>query len=259
MPAPLISILIVCRNPGPRLRAALDSLWGQQNAAVEIVVVDGASTDGTAEWLAENRSRLAACLSEPDHGIYDAMNKAVAQATGEWILFLGADDRLAAPDVLARAAAELSRTTASVLVGEARYDDGRRYPFAGVHAAIRRNFVHHQAAFYRRELFTRHGAFDPSLRIQADYDYNLRLLRAGATFAPLPLHISNCAPGGASDSGRWANYREEITARHRHFPAWRCWPWDASVVVRWLRKNSCKVLAKPPDSAPPEPRSAPIF
>lgn len=236
MPVPLISILIVCRNPGPRLRAALDSVWGQQNADLEIVVVDGASTDGTAEWLAKNGARLGSHVSEPDNGIYEAMNKAVALASGDWVLFLGADDLLASTDVLARATTSLRATTADILVGEARYDDGRRYPFAGVHAPIRRNFVHHQAAFYRRELFTRHGAFDVSLSIQADYDYNLRILRAGAVFAALPLHISNCASGGASDSGRWANYREEITARHRHFPVWRCWPWDAVAVVRYLRK-----------------------
>jgi glycosyltransferase involved in cell wall biosynthesis len=243
MPAPLISILIVSRNPGPRLREALESIWAQNDASHEIVIVDGASTDGTVSWLAANRHRLAAYCSEPDNGIYEAMNKAVALATGDWVLFLGADDLLATPDVLARAAPSLRTATADILVGEAHYTDGRRYLFAGARAAIRRNFVHHQAAFHRRTLFTDHGGFDPSLRIQADYDHNLRLLRAGALYAPLPLHIANCASGGASDSGRWVNYLEEITARHRHHPAWRCWPWDILAVIRYLRKKIVRSLA----------------
>ena len=245
MPAPLISILIVCRNPGPRLRDTLASLWNQTSTAHEIVVVDGASTDGTAEWLATVRPRLAALHSGPDAGIYDAMNHVLRLARGEWILFLGADDVLAAPDVLAQAALSLASSNASVLVGEARYTDGRRYPFAGTHAAIRRNFVHHQAAFYRRALFARHGEFDSGLRLQADYDHNLRLLRAGEKFEPLALHLATCAPGGASDSGRWANYREEIQVRARHFPAPGRWLWNLATCLRYLRKQVVRRRAMP--------------
>ena len=241
--SPLISLLIVCLNPGPRLREALASVWEQAGDDHEIVVVDGASTDGTAEWLASVRPRLAALHSGPDAGIYAAMNHVLRLARGEWILFLGADDRLANRDTLARAAPALRAASASVLVGEARYTDGRRYPFAGVDAAIRRNFVHHQAAFYRRALFDRHGAFDESLRVQADYDHNLRLLRAGEEFAAFPLHVADCAPGGASDSGRWLGYREEISVRRRHFPAARCLAWDLTSLLRYLRKKMLRSFA----------------
>jgi putative colanic acid biosynthesis glycosyltransferase len=240
MPPPLISILIVCRNPGPRLRDALASIDAQTLPAshLETVVVDGASTDGTSEWLASRRADLGALHSGTDAGIYDAMNHALRLARGDWVLFLGADDFLATREVLSRAAATLRATSASVLVGEARYTDGRRYAFAGTRAAIRRNFVHHQAAFYRRTLFSRHGDFDTTLRLQADYDHNLRLLRAGEPFASLALHVATCAPGGASDSGRWANYREEIRVRARHFPAPRRWLWNTAALLRFVLKNA---------------------
>jgi glycosyltransferase involved in cell wall biosynthesis len=238
MPAssPTISVIVVCRNPGSGLHTTLDSLWCQSHPP-ELIVIDGASNDGTREWLEARRRRLAMLISEPDRGIYEAMNKGVAGSTSDWVFFLGADDRLAAPSVLAEVHTHLASTDAAVAVGEARFDDGRLYPFAGTDAAIRRNFVHHQAAFYRRSLFDRHGGFDPTLRIQADYEYNLRLLHAGEVFTRLPIRVSECTSGGLSDSGRWANYCEEIIVRHRHFPSAHCLPWDALAMIRYLRKK----------------------
>lgn len=227
---------MVCRNPGPRLIEAVDSVRHQREADTEIVLIDGASTDGTREWLEANRSSFAVADSAPDHGIYDAMNKALRSARGDWILFLGADDRLASDDVLNRAGTALSQSPADIVSGTARFDDGRVYP-ARPDAAIRRNFLHHQATFYRRRLLDRHGPFDTSLRLQADYDLNLRMLRAGARVAPLPILVALCASGGASDAGHWTNYREEITVRHRHYPIWRCLPWDGLAVLRFLRKR----------------------
>ncbi|MEJ1973264.1 MAG: glycosyltransferase [Lacunisphaera sp.] len=100
--SPIISIIVVCRNPGRRLETALGGVWAQQGMTPELVVIDGASTDGSREWLEARRSRIGALVSEPDGGIYDAMNKGIARATGDWILFLGADDRLADDTVLAR-------------------------------------------------------------------------------------------------------------------------------------------------------------
>jgi len=236
-PAPIISIIVVCRNPGERLRTALESVWAQQGPGPELVVIDGASTDGTREWLETQRARIVVLVSAPDDGIYDAMNRGVARAAGEWVLFLGADDRLADPAALVRCLPALAMTGADVATGEARFDDGRRYPPAPASAAIRRNFLHHQATFYRRRLFAARGGFDTALRLMADYDFNLRLLGGGAQFELLPGLVAECGSGGASDRGTWAGYREEITVRHRHFPAWRCWPWDAGSVVRFLRKR----------------------
>lgn len=233
---PLVSIILVCRNPGPQVHAALESIWRQRSADAETVVIDGASTDGTREWLESRKARLAVLVSEPDRGLYEAMNKGLAAAQGDWIIFLGADDRWAAADTIAQAGEILRRADAGIVAGLARFADGRIYDPQPA-AAIRRNFVHHQATFYRRSLFARYGMFDLRFGIQADYDLNLRLLHAGVSFTSLPHLIAHCGIGGVSDGGSWRNYREEITVRHRHFPAWRCWPWDFVSVLRYFRKR----------------------
>lgn len=237
MSVPLISVIVVCRNPGPPLRDALASAWAQVGVESEVIVIDGASTDGSPEWLESNRERLAALVSEPDRGVYDAMNKGIVRARGDWVLFLGADDRFVGSDVFSRAGVVLRKTSAGVVVGEAAYDDGRIYRLGGSASAIRRNFVHHQAAFYRRALFAENGDFEIGLQVMADYEFNLRLWKHGIRFKPLALRLAACRSGGLSDSGRWAGYREEIRVRHLYFAAWRCWLWDAAAVVRCLRKK----------------------
>ncbi|MFA5057397.1 MAG: glycosyltransferase family 2 protein [Opitutaceae bacterium] len=234
--APAISVILACKNPGPRLPAALESIWRQRGVPCELIVIDGASTDGTREWLTARSNRLTAFISEPDGGVYEAMNKGVRLAQGGWLLFLGADDHLAGPEVLAAVAARLDAGAASVFVGQAAYDDGRVYQLADRPRPVARNFVHHQAAFYRHDGLIR-GGYDASLRFQSDYDLNLRLWRAGVRFRPLPVRVAECASGGLSDAGHWANYREEITVRHRHFPAWQCWPWDLGSALRYVRKQ----------------------
>lgn len=235
--APTVSVIVVCKNPGARLRVGLETVWQQTKQGAELIVVDGGSTDGTREWLESERSRLHAFISEPDRGVYDAMNKGVATARSNWVLFLGADDRLVANDVIECAGQQLGRTDAGVVVGEALYDDGRGYRLRIPPRPIARNFVHHQAAFYARTLFVRHGGFDPALAIMADYELNLRLWKQGVRFAALPLRITACGVGGLSDRGAWRGYREEIAVRHRHFSPIVCLPWDALSVVRFVRKQ----------------------
>ncbi len=210
----------------------------------DLVVIDGGSTDGTAEWLAARRDRLGTLVSEPDGGVYAAMNKGVAAARGDWVLFLGADDRLVGDMVLSEAMNWLKKTEAGVAAGEAAYDDGRLYKLSAHVNPLARNFVHHQAAFYRRSLFEENGGFDPALTIMADYDFNLRLWKNRVRFKPLPLRIAACGVRGLSDAGRWRGYREEITVRHRYFASWRCWLWDALSVARYFRKKTLRSFAR---------------
>lgn len=241
-PAPFFSIIVVCKNPGPRLLTAIDSIWAQAGESPELIVVDGASTDGTREWLELNRARIATLITGPDAGVYDAMNKGIAAARGEWIFFLGADDRFASERVLSEARGLMENSSAGVVVGEAAYEDGRIYRLPRRIRPLARNFVHHQAAFYRRQVFVETGAFDPSLRIAADYDFNLRLWQQHVRFKSIDLRVAACGIGGLSDGGAWRVYREEIAVRHRHAPAWRCWFWDALSLARFARKQIVRLV-----------------
>jgi putative colanic acid biosynthesis glycosyltransferase len=243
--APSISVIVVCKNPGARLHAALASVWEQRWAEPELVVIDGASTDGSREWLEAQRARSATLVSEPDAGVYDAMNKGVAAAHGEWVLFLGAEDRLVGDMVLSEALNWMKKTEAGVAAGEAAYDDGRLYKLRSHVNPVARNFVHHQAAFYRRSLFAENGGFDSTLTVMADYDFNIRLWKNRVRFKPLPLRIAACGTRGASDAGRWRGYAEEIRVRHRYFSSWRCWFWDALSVVRFVRKKTIRNFTRP--------------
>ena len=231
--APAFSIIVACRNPGPRLAAALASVWEQREVELELIVVDGGSSDGSRDWLEVRRPRIAHLVSEPDRGVYDALNKGLAAARGDWILFLGSDDRLAGERVLSETANWMKRTEAGVVVGEAAYDDGRIHRLRSHVNPLARNFVHHQAAFYRRSLFEENGGFDASLRVMADYDFNVRLWKNHVRFKPIPLRIAACGVGGMSDAGRWRDYREEMAVRHRYFSAPRCLPWDVLSTLRW--------------------------
>jgi hypothetical protein len=89
-----ISIVVVTYNAAKTLQTCLDSVYMQSYPGIELIVIDGNSTDGTQEILKANSNRINYWKSEPDTGIYDAMNKALKQATGQWIYFLGADDEL---------------------------------------------------------------------------------------------------------------------------------------------------------------------
>ena len=232
--APLLSVIVVCQNPGPRLPAALASIFGQLHVAPELIVIDGGSTDGSREWLEARRSQIATLVSEPNASVYDAMNRGVAAARGEWVFFLEASDRLVGDMVLSEALNWMKKTEAGVAAGEAAYDDGRLVKLRSHVNPRARNFVHHQAAFYRRTLFAENGGFDPTLAVMADYDFHVRLWKNHVRFKPLPLRIAACCARGAPAAGRWRACREEIAVRHRYFASWRCWWWDLVTLLRAL-------------------------
>ncbi|MBE9583923.1 glycosyltransferase [Mucilaginibacter sp. JRF] len=89
-----ISVIIVTYNAAKTLQVCLDSVFAQAHQHIQLIVIDGNSTDGTQQIIEQNAHKISYWLSEPDGGIYDAMNKGIKQATGRWVYFLGADDEL---------------------------------------------------------------------------------------------------------------------------------------------------------------------
>ncbi|HTQ98629.1 MAG TPA: glycosyltransferase family 2 protein, partial [Candidatus Acidoferrum sp.] len=168
-----ISVITAVRNNRDTVAAALDSILAQTHADVELVVIDGASTDGTLNILARYATRLQVLVSEDDSGIYDALNKGLNRARGDVIGFLHADDLLAANDVLARIAATFAATGADCVYGDLVYIDRER-PARIIRYWRSRAFEPrllargwmppHPTLYLRREVYERFGLFDTSYR-----------------------------------------------------------------------------------------------
>lgn len=181
----LISIVTVCRNCEANIAQTVESLLAQSFADYEYVVVDGASTDRTLEILEQYRDRMARMrvCSEPDQGIYDAMNKGVRRACGDYVYFLNAGDALYDSQTLSRVAEHL-RGGLDLYYGDMWKNGGvERYParICEGELVLRERMICHQAIFARRQLLERFP-FDLRFRICADRDWLIRILRARGTY-----------------------------------------------------------------------------
>ncbi|WP_214071985.1 glycosyltransferase [Mucilaginibacter sp. dw_454] len=171
--APKISIVIVTYNVAHTLQACLDSIYQQKYPALEIVVIDGASTDGTTKILEQNTDRIAYWKSEKDAGIYDAMNKGTKHATGQWIYFLGADDVLF--DDFTKLANEL-QDQHLIYYGRVMTLGGPTIPVNEYGFA--KYGLCHQAMIYPKAVFDKYQ-FNTRYKISADYALNMELYNSG--------------------------------------------------------------------------------
>ncbi|BDG70901.1 glycosyltransferase family 2 protein [Roseomonas fluvialis] len=229
---PVVSVVTVCRNAAATLDACVASVLQQTWTAIEYVVVDGASTDRTAAILDRHRAGIAALVSEPDRGIYDAMNKGLARATGEFVIFLNADDRFAGPTAVADAMAAIARAPrADVYYGSLELRHGtdrmRHDPPPPEKAAEEMvlGCLPHQATFARRAVFDRTGPFDLRWRRHADYDWWLKVLAdPSLRLERIDTLVASYAMGGASADLRKG--QPEVFAIQNASPVFRTPEWD---------------------------------
>lgn len=200
-----ITIVVPVYND-KRVARALDSILAQREAPpVEIVVIDGGSTDGTLDILEAYRPRLAKVVSERDRGVYDAMNKGISIATGDVVGILNSDDRYADDLVLRDVASALKDAEAAYgdIVYVRRDGTSLRYWRSGkpTRAKFRIGWMPpHPSFFVRRDVYGRFGAFDLSFRIAADYELTLRFLhRHQVSSAYVPRVLVRMDHGGMSN------------------------------------------------------------
>ena len=231
---PRLAILTVVRNDRAGLADTHDSLRGQLGRDVVWLVADGASTDGTAEWLTAHAESPLWWRSCPDSGLYDAMNDLLDVARRldcSHALFLNAGDRLAAADSGPRLLQAIARHPGcALLYGDAleRQEDGRillkrarshRWAPLGM-------FTHHQAMIYRVSALA-DLRFDPRYRIAADYAFTLAVLGRGEAVR-LRWPVCLFAPGGLSQRDAAAGRREQTAIRRCHY---RCGAASAAAVA----------------------------
>jgi glycosyltransferase involved in cell wall biosynthesis len=208
------SIITVCLNAEAVIEDAILSVLSQSYPDIEYIVIDGGSRDGTMGIVDKYRGRISKIISEPDHGIYDAMNKGIGLATGDVLYFLNADDHLADPDVLAQVFACFQSTGADIVHGAVRYSHVPG-PLTGTSLAHHKgnrpmrscwDIIHyllcHQACFCKRDLFQRHGLFDRSYSIAADLDWLLRVVACGAKLSYLDKEVVEYSVAGNSSNLR---------------------------------------------------------
>ncbi|CAN5348605.1 glycosyltransferase family 2 protein [soil metagenome] len=205
-----VSVIIATLNSAATLRAAIQSVIDQRGVEVEILIADGASRDDTLAICASFGEALVSVVSQPDDSLYAAWNGALPMVRGQWVMFLGSDDRLASPTVLAELVrfTNLQSPTTRIVYGAARYitadgrilgDMGEPWPVA--RAAMRHhNSIPHTATLHRRDLFENGKGFDASFRIAGDYELLRRETRLnGAAFAPSMLVVLAGANGLTAD------------------------------------------------------------
>jgi len=174
------TIITICRNEADSIRQTIESVLSQTYEDFEYIVIDGASSDGTAEIIASYAERLAYWVSEKDSGIYAAMNKGIRKARGEYLLFLNGGDSLFSADVLSRVF-NLGRSE-DILYGDMmKAKDGEQYlsSLAGYSDKPFFLFTHtlpHQGSFIKSSLFETLGLYDESYRLMGDYEFFKRAI-----------------------------------------------------------------------------------
>jgi hypothetical protein len=240
----VVSVLNGAKNIARCIRSVVDQTYPH----VELLVMDGGSTDGTVAILESHAGRLAYWESQPDRGICHAWNKAVTHLSGDWVCFLGADDYLWSPDVLERMVPHLASATTRVVYGQVALVNAQSHLLGMVGRPwedIRRRFLQesvipHQGVFHHRTLFLRER-FDESLTIAGDYDFLLRELGGGeARFVPSAVVAAMQIGGLSSDPARTVTALHEIARASWRFRKGRgilpfFWLW--AYAKAWLRRG----------------------
>ena len=202
-----ISIITITFNSATTLQRALDSVQQQTYKDIEHVIVDGASTDGTKDLIAAyaGKHKNVRWISEPDDGIYNALNKGIALATGDVIGFLHSDDVFASPDVITQIAAALEQNKVDVVYGDLQYCRGEKVVRRWKSNAYDPRSLKfgwmppHPTVYVRREVYERVGKYDEWFRISADYDMMIRIFQAGCSSYYIPSVLVCMETGGASN------------------------------------------------------------
>lgn len=205
-----VSVITVCFNSAATIADTLRSVAEQDHADVEHIVVDGGSKDGTLEIIADTPNRIARLVSEPDRGIYDAMNKGIALATGDIVGFLNSDDVYAEAGSLAEIARAFDDPEVEACYGDVLFvaanDSSRRVRYwrAGPcgPGRIAQGWMPPHPTFYvRRCVYEASGGFDIAYRLQADFEMAIRLVEIQKlNVCYLPRTLVRMRMGGASNA-----------------------------------------------------------
>ena len=214
-----ISIITACLNVEDTIEKTFLSVLNQTYIDWEIVVIDGVSTDGTLEIIEQYKENISYFVSEPDTGIYNAMNKGIKASNGDFILFLNANDTLHSIDILEKVANTLiENPEVKYLFGDVNYisedcnkGEVQKYNQVKNDIFFVNQNICHQSIFYHKSLFAQLGNYSEDYKVYADWEFNIKCLVQNKTAAIyLPLTISDFQLGGLSANKSFSKlYKKE--------------------------------------------------
>jgi glycosyltransferase involved in cell wall biosynthesis len=281
MPGLQVSVITASLNAAAHIETAIGSVAAQTYPRTEHVLIDGGSTDATLEVIERNRNSIGYFVSEPDHGIYDAMNKGIKAASGDILYFLNADDRFCDDRVVEDVVSVFERApSVEVVYGNLVWDrrDGMEretQPSIVTRASLARGTILHQTVFARRHVFEATNGFSEHYRVVSDYEWMLKVfIRDQRNYQYIDRDIAVMGTEGLSwTSAEWES--ERIDAMRPYFTwyemlRYRILPHNMEPVARTLynirrflylgRTNDCGVAESAPDppsavpTQPPSPR-----
>lgn len=203
---PAVSVITVCYNASSSIERTIRSVISQNYPEMEYIIIDGNSSDDTMEYVSKYMDAIDIIVSEPDNGLYDAMNKGVARASGEYLLFINAGDILHDENSIALLA-NAARQSGAAVVGGQTYTLDEKGSLAYVHenfssrlCLLRGMPFCHQATLYKKSLHDIFGLYDVKYAVNADYDFILKLYRNNVKFLELPQFVADFQQGGISTS-----------------------------------------------------------
>jgi len=230
---PLVSVVTVVFNGAGHLGGAIDSVLAQTYPDLEYIIVDGGSTDGTIEVLRAYSHRVDYWLSEPDGGIYDAMNKGIRASSGTLVGILNADDRYV-PHAVEKAVRILSDLKIGYCYGWMRLVDGEgrdcglakplpRHLFGK--RVLRETPLPHPTMFVRRSVYETLGGFDSQLTLAGDFEFIARIHAAGVVGVEIPEVLAEFRLGGSSRNPEILREMRSVALRGGLSPflAWKDW------------------------------------
>jgi glycosyltransferase involved in cell wall biosynthesis len=245
-PTPKFSVITITYNAEKTLEDTIQSVITQNYHHIEYIIVDGASTDGTMKIVEKYRDKIATVVSEPDRGLYDAMNKGMHLATGDYLCFLNAGDCLHEDDTLLNVAHSLNAAhpLPDIIYGDTEIVDSeghflRMRRLSPPEKLTWRSFRHgmlvcHQAFFMKR---TKAPDYDLSYRFSADFDWCIRCMKQSATMHNTHLTLIDYLSEGMTTQNHKASLRERFRIMVRHYG----WPTTVAMhlwfVVRGIIKR----------------------
>jgi glycosyltransferase involved in cell wall biosynthesis len=218
-----VSIITAVYNNASYIQDAIESVLAQDYDNLEYIVIDGGSTDGTLDLVRKYRNHISVIVSEPDKGLYDALNKGVKMATGDIIGFLHADDVYANQHTISRMVETFNLQGCDTAYSDLLYVDAAntdkviRYWQADTYSSgsfLKGWMPPHPTFFVKREIYQRYGTYNTDMRISADYELMLRLLhRYQVSTAYLPEITVKMRVGGVSNASLLSRWRANMEDR----------------------------------------------